>query len=98
MEAVTRERDALRVQASKAGELEARVRQLEGEPASTPADASGGAVSKQEFDRVVAAKAEAELKLSTALRSFTLLTKERDELRARLAQLTPQTSASQEKR
>lgn len=95
---VARERDELRAQAARASELEARVRQLEsakGNVLNGPADSG---VRKDDVARALAAQADAESKLSTALRAFTLLTKERDELRARLAELTAKTSAGQEKR
>jgi DNA repair exonuclease SbcCD ATPase subunit len=95
---LARERDELRAQASKAGELEARVRQLEAEKSSAAKAPGDSTVSKEELARATAARADAETKLATALRSFTLVTKERDELRARLAELLAKTSGNQEKR
>jgi chromosome segregation ATPase len=91
---VVRERDELRSQASAARELESRVRQLEAENARLQKGDGDAIDSKAEFARVVAARADAENKLSTVLRSFTLLTKERDELRARVADLSRKESAS----
>jgi chromosome segregation ATPase len=95
---LTKERDELKTHASRANELEARVRPIESPKANAAPSASEATVSKEEFARVVAAQANAESKLSTVLRSFTLLTKERDELRARLAEMAAKTSANQEKR
>jgi predicted nucleic acid-binding Zn-ribbon protein len=86
--AISKERDEFRAQASAARELQARVRQLESEKGSVP--------NKEEFARLVAAQAAAETRLSTTLRSYTLLAKERDELRARLAQLSAPPTASTE--
>ena len=91
---LAKERDELRTGAAKAGELEARVRQLEAEKVTKtnkPVDASG---SQGELARL----AEVESKLAMALRSFTLLTKERDELRARVAELSAKLSSASEKR
>ncbi|MGH7960187.1 MAG: hypothetical protein ACREH8_24700, partial [Opitutaceae bacterium] len=96
LESLIRERDELRVRASRADDRELRARQLESQGATTPA--SGATVSKEEFARVAAAQAEAESKLSTALRSFTLLTKERDELRARLTELEKKVPANPKNR
>lgn len=77
---------ALRRQVTAARELEQRVRQLEAEKAAAPAP--GVAISEEELARVSAAKAAAEDKLATALRSYTLLAQERDELRTRVADLS----------
>jgi DNA repair exonuclease SbcCD ATPase subunit len=95
---LTRERDELRAQASKAGELETRVRQLESEKATPSKSPGEPAISREELARATAAQADAEAKLATALRSFTLVTRERDELRARLAELSAKISGAQEKR
>ena len=95
---VTKERDDLKTQSSRVNELEARLRQFESTKTSVAVAGSEATVSKEEFARVSAAQASAESKLSTVLRSFTLLTKERDELRARLAELSARNSLDQEKR
>ena len=95
---LVRERDELRPQAAKAAELEARIRQLEAEKGRGSNGPGDSDIRKEEFARVVAAQADAEAKLSTALRAFTLVTKERDELRARLAEATAKLSGGQEKR
>jgi chromosome segregation ATPase len=91
-----KELEGARLQASRASELEARLRQLESEKSAGAATAAPAA-NPDELARVNAARLEAEGKLSTVLRSFTLLTKERDELRARLAELT-KSSGETEKR
>jgi chromosome segregation ATPase len=83
-----KELEGARLQASRAAELESRLRQLESEKSAGSTSAAPAAASPDELTRVNAARVEAEGKLSTVLRSFTLLTKERDELRARLAELT----------
>jgi hypothetical protein len=93
-----RERDELHARASKAAELEARVRQLEAPDRSAGSTTSDAAVNKDEISRVSAALAAAESKLATALRSFTLVSKERDELRARVAELMAKSAGEQEKR
>jgi chromosome segregation ATPase len=93
-----KERDEWRAKAARVGELESRIRQLESEKTSGSTAPGDPSVRKEEIARALAAQADAESKLSTALRAFTLMTKERDELRARLAELTPKGSASQEKR
>lgn len=98
MAVLAQERDALRAQAARATELESRLRQLESEKPAAPTGASDTGVSKEEFARIAAAKADAEGKLSTVLRSYTLLTRERDELRARVAELTAKAAGDQEKR
>src|SRR5204862_4107289 len=88
---------ALRPQLAEARTLESRIRQLEAEKA-TVRDRSDGAVpagvSREEFARVSAAQAEAEDKLATALRSYSLLVQERDELRSRVADLSTKVSTT----
>jgi chromosome segregation ATPase len=91
------ELESLRPQAARVADLESRLRHAEAEKTSGPAGATPPAANPDEVARLTAARAEAESKLSTVLRSFTLLTKERDELRARLAELT-KASGDQEKR
>lgn len=56
-------------------------------------DAGG---NKDELARALAAQAEAENKLSTALRSYTLVARERDELQARVADLSAGFSTTKE--
>ena len=93
----SKELESLRPQAARVAELEARLRQAESDKATLSAGSSLPPANLDEVARLTAARAEAESKLSTVLRSFTLLTKERDELRARLADLT-KASGEQEKR
>lgn len=95
---LTQERDGLRVRVARIAELESRLHQLESEKPAAPTDPSDAGINKEEFARIATAKADAEGKLSTVLRSYTLLTKERDELRARLAELTAKVASDQEKR
>ena len=78
--AVAKERDELRAEIGASRELGARMRKLESEQPSV--------ATKEELARVVAAQASAENKLSMALRSYAMVVKERDDLRAQLAQLT----------
>lgn len=92
-----KELEGLRIQASRASELESRLRQLESERSTGPANAAPTTGTPEELARLTAARAEAENKLSTVLRSFTLLTRERDELRSRVAELT-KSSGEPEKR
>ena len=91
---MAKERDEARAQAARVGVLESRLRQLESANASVATGGNEGTVTKEEFARVAAAQASAESKLATVLRSFTLLTKERDELRARLADLEAKIATS----
>jgi chromosome segregation ATPase len=94
--AVERELGTLRPQAAAARELEQRVRQLEAERlaiADRPGDAN---VNKEDLARVVAAQLETENKLTTALRSYALVAKERDDLQARVAELTGKFSSTSE--
>jgi chromosome segregation ATPase len=95
---VTQELAESRQQLGAAREFESRVRQLEAEKASYSSRPAETEISKEEFARLTAAHAAAENKLSTVLRSFTLLTKERDELRARVGELTAKLSSGGEKR
>lgn len=97
MAALTKERDELRTRVVRTTELESRLRQLETERTSTPAESPGSGVSKDEFAKVATAKADAEGKLATVLRSYTLLTKERDELRLRVAELSRQAGESEKR-
>ena len=90
-----KELEGMRTQVARVAGLESRLRQLESEKSAGSANVA--AASPDELARLTAARAEAENKLSTVLRSFTLLTKERDELRARLAELT-KASGETEKR
>lgn len=83
-----KEQDALRTEAARASELESRLRQAEAGKAAGAVAPTAASATSDELSRLTAARTEAENKLSTVLRSFTLLTKERDELRARLAELT----------
>lgn len=89
-----KELEGMRTQAARATELESRLRQLESERSTGSPSAAPAAASPDELARLTAARVEAESKLSTVLRSFTLLTKERDELRARLAELTKSSGES----
>ena len=93
----SKELESLRPQAARVADLETRLRQAESEKAVAAPGTSQPPANPDEVARLTAARADAESKLSTVLRSFTLLTKERDELRARLAELT-KTSGEQEKR
>jgi chromosome segregation ATPase len=93
----TKDQDALRNQAARAGELESRLRQVQAEKIAAPVSSSPANGSPDELSRLTAARVEAENKLSTVLRSFTLLTRERDELRARLAELTKASGDSEKK-
>lgn len=93
--AASEEIAGLRRQITASRELEQRVRQLEAEKTTAVAAAGDGA-SRDDLARAAAARAAAEDKLTTALRSYTLLTRERDELRARVAELSTQLSAATE--
>jgi nucleoid-associated protein YgaU len=93
--AATEEVAALRRQVTANRELEQRVQQLEAEKGAAVASA-GSAVSRDELARATAAQAAAEDKLATALRAYTQLTRERDELRGRLADLSARHSAATE--
>ena len=81
-----------------ARDLEARVRQLESEKAALAGRLAEIAAAKEEASRAVAAKAEAEEKLAMSLRSYSAITKERDDLAANLAaaQAKPALSTSPE--
>ena len=94
---LTRDRDELRVQAAKAAQLEERIRQPETANQRPTTEAAESSISNEELARMKAAHADAQGKLNTVLRSFTLLTKERDQLRAQLAELQKK-SAVQEQR
>ena len=92
-----RNNDELRARIGKVEELEARLRQNEATRTSAaPAMAAG--TGSDDVARPGTAQAAAESKLATVLRSYTLLTKERDELRARVAELTARLSQPTEKR
>lgn len=93
--AATEEVAALRRQVTANRELEQRVQQLEAEKGAAVASAGAG-VSRDELARATAAQAAAEDKLATALRAYTQLTRERDELRGRLADLSARHSAATE--
>ena len=86
----------LRDRATATRELESRVRQLETEKAAlAAATAANPGVSPDEFARTTKALAEAEGKLATSLRSYTLLTTERDELRGQIADLSAKLAAAE---
>ncbi len=86
----------VRERATATRELDARVRQLEGEKAALAAAAAANpGVSPEELARATKALTEAEGKLATALRSYTLITTERDELRGQIADLTAKLSAAE---
>ncbi len=94
--ATAQELAALRDRATATRELEARVRQLESEKAALAAAATANpGVNADEFARATKALADTEGKLATALRSYTLLTAERDELRGQNADLTAKLSANE---
>ncbi len=77
-------------------ELEARVRQLETEKAVlAAASAANPGVTPEELARATKAVTEAEGKLATSLRSYTLLTTERDQLRGQITDLRAKLSAAE---
>jgi nucleoid-associated protein YgaU len=90
-----RELITLRQQAAAASELEIRVRQLESEKAALAVQPAGEPRGDpDELARALSAQAEAENKLSTALRSYTLVARERDALQARVAELSARFSST----
>jgi nucleoid-associated protein YgaU len=90
----------LRDRATVTREFESRLRQLETEKAALAAAAAmpptappaAPGVSPEELARATQALGDAEAKLATALRSYTLVTTERDELRGQVAELTAKLS------
>jgi len=76
----------LRIRAAAARELEQQVQQLETEKAA--AMAGRGSATGDEVPRLEAARAEAEHKLNTVLRSYTLVARERDAWREQVQQLS----------
>jgi nucleoid-associated protein YgaU len=85
----------LRRQVTATRELEQRVQQLEAEKTAAVASANTGP-TRDELARAAAAQAAAEDKLGTALRAYTQLTRERDDLRSRLADLSAKLSSATE--
>jgi nucleoid-associated protein YgaU len=66
-------------------DLESRIRELETEKSARAEPAPTPAVDREELTQLATSLAQTEDKLATALRSYTLLTRERDELAVRLA-------------
>ena len=85
----------MRDRATATRELETRVKQLESEKAALATAASAAGANADEFARASKALADTEGKLATALRSYTLLTTERDELRGQIADLAAKLSAAE---
>jgi nucleoid-associated protein YgaU len=71
------------------------VRQLESEKAALTAQVATASASSTDASRVAASLAETEGKLATSLRSYNLLTQERDELNRRVTDLTHRMSAAE---
>ena len=87
LEKAKQERDTLR-------ELQSRVKELETEKAALASQTTGASTSREEAARAASAQAAGEVKLAAALRSYELMSKERDELGRRVAELTGQVSTT----
>ena len=93
-----RELGTLRQQTTTARELENRVRELESENAALAIRAGAGDRGNESGDSGPgrANTTDLENKLSTALRSYSLVARERDELQARVAKLSARFSSTTE--
>jgi nucleoid-associated protein YgaU len=87
----TKELSTVRAQVVSGRELDARLQQLEIEKEALTRRLSAPGPTKEELAAAVSAKEDAEEKLSFSLRSYSVITKERDELAAKLASLPPAT-------